>query len=444
MVTVLAFVFVLSVLVFAHEGGHFVAAKLAGIRVLRFSFGFGKVLFRVKRRGTEYAVSLLPLGGYVKMAGGDEGESTGAPDEFMSKPPWVRMLVAAAGPAMNVLLAVVLYAALAKVGYVVSTYPNRVGGVLETISVEGKEMPAPARAAGFRPGDVIVAVNGAPTSYWYELQKAVNDGVGKRLVFDIRRADGRAFVSAVPLLEPDTGRGLVGLVPYQAPVVSFVAPKSKAAGAGVRPGDRLVILDGRPVVSFTEIILGAPKLAAGRHEVVFVSPAGLKKTARVDFRDGGADAFLSALGVDCGGVEVKVSASWVGAVPEGGRRTWEQVTATGRALGWMVKGRVKVTKTLGGPITIARVAGTAARFGPVAFLSFIGYLSVMLGMVNLLPVPLLDGGHIVISLVETVRRRRLSARAREWVTVAGLVFIIGLTALALFVDVNRLFHREGF
>jgi len=240
-------VFVLGVLVFVHEAGHFAAAKAAGIRVLRFSFGFGKVLLGVTYRGTQYVVSLLPLGGYVKMAGGDEGEATGAADEFLSKPPGVRILVAAAGPAMNLFLAIVVYAVVAKAGYTVFTFPNRVCAVLDEVVVGGRAVPAPARAAGFRAGDIIVAVDGRPTAYWFELQKSVTERVGDDIAFDVRRGGRALILRATPLLEPDTGRGLVGLMPYQGPIVSAVSPGGAAAAAGVAPGDRLVALDGRAV-----------------------------------------------------------------------------------------------------------------------------------------------------------------------------------------------------
>jgi len=442
LVTVASFVFVLSLLVFVHEAGHFAAAKLAGIRVLRFSFGFGKVLLHFHWRGTEYALSMLPLGGYVKMAGGDDAESTGAPDEFLSKPPWVRMVVAAAGPAMNIVLAILLYAAVAKAGYTMFTFPNRVGGVLETVRIGERDIPAPALAAGFREGDVIVAVDGRATKHWFELQQYVNDAVGRPVVFNVKRNGHPARLVATPLLEPDSGRGMIGLMPYQSPQVYLVATKSAAGKAGVAKGDRLAACNGRPLSSFTELVSIAMAAKPGQYDVSFAGVKGAK-VARVDYRQGGAEAFLEALGVDCGIVEVKRSSTWLGAVPEGARQTWDVVKGTARAFSWLVKGEVKVTKALGGPITMARVAGATARAGAVTFFTYIGYLSVMLGMLNLLPVPVLDGGHILIASVETVRRKRLPARAREIVTVVGLAVIVGITLLALFVDVNRFIHGGG-
>jgi regulator of sigma E protease len=441
--TILATIFVLGISVFVHEAGHFVAAKLSGIRVLRFSLGFTKVLLSFKWRGTEYALSLVPLGGYVKMAGGDERESEGKPDEFLAKPPWVRMIVAFAGPAMNFVLAVALFALVAKVGYTLYTFPNRVGEVLDTVTVEGKEAPAPARLAGFEEGDVVVAIEGEATPYWYDLQQQVKAEAGRRLTFDVRRGDRLVRLRANPVLDAETGRGVVGLVPHQANDVFAVADKSAAAEAGVAKGDRLVALDGLAVDSFHEFLGRAEKLPAGRHVVTFRTAAGRAVTVNLEYGETGLDGFLQELGVVCGVVEVRRSASWLGAVPEGLDRTREIIVGIGHGIFWVARGKVKVTKALGGPITIARFAGETARAGFVPYVEYIGFLSAMLAVLNLLPVPLLDGGHIVIGVVETVRRKNLSARARELVNKVGLAFVAVLIALAFFSDLSRVFGWGG-
>jgi regulator of sigma E protease len=434
--TILAFVIVLGILVFAHEAGHFAAAKLAGIRVLRFSFGFGKVLLKVTWRGTEYALSLLPLGGYVKMAGGDERDREGAPDEFLSKPPWVRMLVAFAGPAMNFVLAVALFAVVAKAGYTLYTFPNRVGGVMDTLTVDGKRVPSPAKSAGFKEGDVIAAVDGQPTTYWFDLQRIVAANADRRLVFDVRRGGRELTLRAKPALEAETGRGLVGLMPYQNTDVFVVAEDTAAAAAGVKRGDRVSSLEGRPVATFNELLSRADELPAGRYRVGFATPSGPVDVA-VDYAGGGAEEFAEKLGVACGLLEVKRSESWLGALPAGWARTREVVVGTARGMALVFKGRVKVTKALGGPITIARYAGETARAGFVPYVEYIAFLSVMLGMLNLLPIPVLDGGHIIIGAFETARRKDLSARARELINAVGFALLVGIVALALIADFTR-------
>jgi regulator of sigma E protease len=441
-ITILAFIVVLGILVFVHELGHFVVAKLAGIRVLRFSFGFGKVLFAVRWRGTEYAISLLPLGGYVKMAGGDEREREGKPDEFLSKPPWVRMLVAFAGPALNFVLAVLLFAAVAKMGYTLYTFPNRVGGVLDTVEVGGRDIPAPARAAGFQPGDVVLAVDGEATPYWFDLQRVVKTHARRALRFEVRRGAEVLTLEAQPALDAETGRGFVGLLPYQAPEVYAVAEDSRAGASGLTQGDRLLALDGRAVTSFNELLDRVEGLPVGRHLVAFETGRGRVNVA-VEYDGGGVEEFVEELGVVCGLVAVERSEGWLGALPAGAARTWEIAGGTVRGLALVVRGQVKVTKALGGPLTIARFAGETARAGFLPYVEYLAFLSVMLGMLNLLPVPVLDGGHIIIGVFETVRRKNLSARVREVVNLVGFAFMVLLVALALFADVTRVFSKSG-
>ncbi len=442
MVTILATIFVLGVLIFAHEAGHFVVAKLMGIRVLRFSLGFGKVLAAFTWRGTEYALSMFPFGGYVKMAGGDERESEGRPDEFLAKPPWVRMFVAVAGPAMNVVLAIVVFAVIAKVGYETYTASNRIGEVLETVELDGREVPTPARLAGFKEGDVIVAVNGKATPYWVDVQRAVFPNAGKRLGFDVKRGGKLVKLEAEPALEPETGRGILGVAAYQTNDVLFVSENSLASRAGVEKGDRLAAFDGRPVASPEEFTARLEDLPPGPHEFTFASARGAK-VVTVDYGEGDLAAFFEDLGVIPGLMKVKRSASWLGAVPAGWRLTWETATGIARGLAWVFKGRVKVTKALGGPISIALFAGERARAGIIPLLAFIGSLSIMLAMVNLLPVPVLDGGHILIGTYETVRGKNLSVRARELITYVGLAFIAAIVALALVADFTRVFTKPG-
>jgi regulator of sigma E protease len=440
--TVLAIVVVFGVSIFVHEIGHFAAAKLAGIRVLRLSLGFGKVLFRVTWRGTEYAVSLLPLGGYVKMAGGDERESEGKADEFLTQPPWVRMVVAFAGPAMNFVVAVLLFAAAAKVGYTVYTPPNRVGEVLDTVTVDGEEVATPARLAGFKEGDDIVAVDGESAPYWIDLQRVTFLNAGKRLTFDVRR-DGRMItLQAEPVLVPETGRGMLGLAAYQSNDVNYVLDGSLAFQAGVAPGDKLTAFDGRPVAGGGELADLLEDLRPGRHEVTFTSH-GLPKVVGVDYEDEDLEAFFEDLGVVPGIIEVKRSESWRRALPAGWERTWEVLRGTARGLVLVFTARVKVTKALGGPITIARYAGETARAGFAPYLEFVALISVMVAMLNLLPVPVLDGGHIAIGAVETVRRRNISAGTREKLALIGYAFIFGLILLVLFVDLARWSASRG-
>lgn len=437
MTVVVSFLVMLGILVFVHEGGHFVVAKLFRIRVLRFSLGFGKVLVRRTWKGTEFALSMIPLGGYVKMAGGDESEATGAKDEFLSQPPYVRMIVALSGPVVNVALAVLLYAAVAKVGYTLYTYPNRIGGVMETVEVGGREIAAPAAGAGFEPGDVVAAIEGQPTPYWSDLQRHVNTNPGRRLSFDVVRGGKKIVLWVTPVMDGESGRGIVGLLPYQGPKVAALTEKGLAAKAGVRRGDVVTAVDGEAVTSFNDLLAGVQRNGRGERVVTFASPGG-KREVRI-VHSGDLDKFVQDLGVVCGLIEVKKSSTWAGAIPEGLRQTKDVIVLTARSVSWLVKGTVKPSKVIGGPITLARAAGETARAGVVVYISYLGYVSVMLGIMNLLPIPVLDGGHIVVGLIETIRRRNISARAREIAYIVGFVLILGVLAFGLYADINRLF-----
>jgi regulator of sigma E protease len=469
LVSILAFIVVVGVMVFFHEAGHLVAAKIAGIRVLRFSLGFGKVLFGFKWGGTDYVVSLIPLGGYVKMAGSEEldpgpaaeGEAavpdgeppkalspsvrTGAPDEFLSKPPWVRMLVYAAGPLMNFVLAALLFAFVAKVGFTVQTSPNRVGGVIDKLELGGKETVSPARAAGFQPDDVVVAIDGKPTPLWYDLVQQTAPNAGKELTFEVRRAGKPVVIRAIPMLDPDTGGGLVGLWPYLDNRVSeIVVPKGAAPAAGIAKGDRLVALDGKPVDSFTAFLAEMNGAAKGRHIATFATAQG-HKAVPFQYGGGGEADVLKNLGVACGTVAVKRSSSWGAMFPDGVRKTWDVASGIVKGIGMMIRGRVKLKNALGGPVTMAVAAGATARAGAITFIDFIGRISVMLAVLNLLPIPVFDGGQIMVNVVEAIRRRDLSVRARMIVAYVGLVIIGGIFLLALFGDANliwRLLRRE--
>jgi regulator of sigma E protease len=308
------------------------------------------------------------------------------------------------------------------------------------LEVGQEEIVAPVPAAGFEDGDVILAVNGEPTPYWYDVQRIVKTNAGRRLSFDVLRGDSTVSLEAEPALDPETGRGLIGLVPYQANDVFVVAEESLAGKAGIVRGDKVVSFGGRPAATFNDVLEALDNLPAGRHLVGFETAEGKPVTVAVVYEGGGPEEFLEELGVVCGIVEVERSEGWLGALPAGVARTWEITAGTARGMVSVVKGKVKVTKALGGPITIARFAGETARAGFIPYVEYIGFLSVMLGMLNLLPVPILDGGHIVIGGYETLRRKNLSARARGMVNIIGFAFLAVIVVLALFSDLTRVFQ----
>jgi regulator of sigma E protease len=434
--TIIYFLIALTTLVLIHESGHFVAAKLAGVRVLRFSFGFGKILAAKKWHGTQFAVSLIPLGGYVKMAGEDTENIRGEPDEFFSKPPWVRMLIAMAGPVSNVALAVILYAVVMKAGYTVYTFPATIGGIIATAEIDGEEIIMPAAAAGLRTGDLVKSIGGVPVTNWSDIEKTIYVNPGRELTVAVERKGKEVELEVTPVMDPESGTGRIGILPYQSNDIYEVIPDSAAEKAGVRKGDRLVSFNGERTESYTALLKQLDDLEPGGYEIV-VSSAGGELGYSIDYKGGGAEEFIPEMGLICGLIEVPVSVGWGAMFPAGAVHTYEAFAITVKGLSLVITGRVRADKALGGPITIAAMAGETGRAGWKTFLQFIAYLSVILGIMNLLPVPVLDGGHLVFGGVELVSGRRLPMKVREVINLIGLAMIVGIMVLAIFADMSR-------
>ena len=239
-----------------------------------------------------------------------------------------------------------------------------------------------------------------------------------------------------PTVDPELGTGRIGILPYQSNDIFAVVPESAADESGVRKGDRLKSFDGEEFESYTALVQKLDDIEPGRYEVV-VSSKDHEITYSIDYDGGGYEEFLPDMGLVCGFIEVPITASWAEMLPAGAAHTYDAFAITVKGLGLVITGRVRPDKALGGPITIAVFAGETGRAGWKTFLQFIAYLSVILGIMNLLPVPVLDGGHIVFGAMELVSRRRLPMKAREIINIIGLAIIIGIMLLALFADASR-------
>ena len=452
MTTVLAFLVALGLLIAVHEYGHYRVAVTCGIKVLRFSIGFGRPLW-TSRRGpdqTEWVVSALPLGGYVRML--DEREGPVAPHErhraFNTQPLWARAAVVVAGPAANLLLAVLLYAAVAW------------WGVEQPLPVLSSPVPGSvADKAGLRGGEWVSAValeNEAPTDVesfddlrWHLTQAALN---GQDLTLWVSAKAGQAGrplvlpLSTGPRPEADSALfAWVGIqAPWTAPVLGEVLPGGAAEAAGLRAGDLVLRVDGQPVVDGQQLrrwIRQAPVTGArvaeqrwdidrhGRAEQVVVTPR-LEPVA-------GAEVPRIGAMVGSPPAMVEVSAGgWDGLV-QGVRRTWEVSALSLRMMGQMLVGEASL-KNLSGPLTIADYAGKSASLGLTAYLGFLALISVSLGVLNLLPLPVLDGGHLMYYLWEGVTGRPVSDRWMERLQRGGVAVLGAMMALAVFNDIARL------
>ncbi|HEU5170718.1 MAG TPA: RIP metalloprotease RseP [Gemmatimonadales bacterium] len=448
LLTIAALVVVLGVLIFVHELGHFLAAKWAGIYVHRFSLGLGSpVPWLTFRRGeTEYSISWLPLGGYVKMASREEdsaaamleGGALGAavpPDRvFEAKPVWKRMVVILAGVTMNVLFAWTVYIGLA------ARYGREVDPVTTVARVITDSLPPGAEALGaVRQGQRIVSVAGRPVHSWDDIRDAVVQASTDTI--DFAFADGsRIAVVVHPDALGERVRLLQALEPLRLPVAWQVLPGSPAAGAGIQVGDTITAVDGQPVATWGELI-DLLVTRAGRPTTIEVLRAGERRSFELTpARDTviGADGKPREIGRIGIGITRRESYSLGEAAVAGTQLTLDGATQIVRVVRGLFSGRVPAS-TLGGPILIAQEAGQAARLGLDVFLRFMGLISINLAILNLLPIPVLDGGQFLLLLAEGVLRRPLPLKLRERLTALGLVFVVLLMVLAFSNDIRRLF-----
>jgi regulator of sigma E protease len=449
--TVLSLIVVLGVLVFVHEAGHFVAAKWAGIYVHRFSLGLGSPIRRLSFRSgeTEYSISWLPLGGYVKMASQEEdigasplegGRSATAvpPDRmFESKPVWKRMVVILAGVTMNALFAWLLFTFLAA----------KNGRQIDPVTTVGRVVtelvPSEAEAfKGIRPGTRIVSVNGQPVSSWDEISEGIANTADPEIRLELD--DGSVATAEIhPDALEQRLKASQALQPFRAPVVGRVVPGRPAARAGIQPGDTIVAVDDRPVTQWYDL-LELLQQSGGRLLAVEVARGGRRVrydiTPYVDSITGpdGKPQAIGRIGVAVAGSFRTEPLTLGQAVVEGWHSTVSASTQIVRTVRGLFSGRIS-RREVGGPILIGQLAGESARLGLDAFLAFMALISINLAVLNLLPVPVLDGGQFLFLLAEAVVRRPLPLKLRERLTMVGLVLIVLLMGLAFSNDIRRLF-----
>ncbi|MBN0977770.1 sigma E protease regulator RseP [Pseudomonas sp. SDM007_2] len=437
----------LGVLVTFHEFGHFWVARRCGVKVLRFSVGFGMPLLRWHdRRGTEFVIAAIPLGGYVKMLDEREGEvpADQLDQSFNRKTVRQRIAIVAAGPIANFLLAMVFFWVLAMLG---SQQVRPVIGAVEAGSIAAK--------AGLSAGQEIVAIDGEPTSGWgaVNLQLVRRLGESGTVQLVVREQDSTAQTPRELVLdqwlkgadEPDPIKSL-GIRPWRPalpPVLAELDPKGPAQAAGLKTGDRLLALDGQALGDWQQVV-DLVRVRPDTKIVLKVERDGAQIDVPVTLAvRGEAKAAGGYLGAGVKGVEWppsmvrEVSFGPLAAIGEGARRTWTMSVLTLDSLKKMLFGELSV-KNLSGPITIAKVAGASAQSGVADFLNFLAYLSISLGVLNLLPIPVLDGGHLLFYLVEWVRGRPLSDRVQGWGIQIGISLVVGVMLLALVNDLGRL------
>ncbi len=427
MTSVWAFLFVLGVLVFVHELGHFLLARWNGVRVLTFSLGFGPKLLKFRRGDTEYAISAIPLGGYVKMAGeSPDDPRAGAPDEFMSKTKWQRFQILIAGPVMNILLALVVMTLVIYQGATVPAFEQEA-------PVVGRVLPgSPAEQAGLRPGDLILEVAGTEVRTWEELQLRVLPRANRDVQIVVRRDGERHTLSVVPEAHTKYEIGDIGIAPDVHPQLTQVMAGSPAAAAGLQAGDVIVRVNGSDTtdVALADEIGKSP----GAPVTLTVRRDGTEREVVVTPRDEGG---VGRIGVQFSPWETRtVDPTFFQAIGLSVQQNLQWSTMIFEMLGGLLTADTS-PRQLMGPIGIAEVAGGAAAVSWAALFATMAMISLNLGLLNLLPIPILDGGHIAILAIEGLARRDFSMRAKERMLMAGFAMLMILMVTVIYNDLTR-------
>ncbi|MQT56475.1 RIP metalloprotease RseP [Pseudomonas sp. FSL R10-0399] len=437
----------LGVLVTFHEFGHFWVARRCGVKVLRFSVGFGTPLLRWHdRQGTEFVVAAIPLGGYVKMLDEREGDvpADQLDQSFNRKTVGQRIAIVAAGPVANFLLAIAFFWVLAMMG---SQQVRPVIGAVESGSL--------AAQAGLVAGQEIVSIDGQPTVGWsnVNLQLVRRLGESGSIQVAVRGPDSDVESSHQLVLhdwlkgadEPDPIKSL-GIRPWRPELPAVLAeldPKGPAQAAGLKTGDKLLSMNGQAINDWQQVVDWVRLRPAARVDLRVERDGVALEVPVVLAARGEGEAATGYLGAGVKGVDWpptmirEVSYGPVAAIGEGVKRTWTMSVLTLDSLKKMLFGELSV-KNLSGPITIAKVAGASAQSGVADFLNFLAYLSISLGVLNLLPIPVLDGGHLLFYLIEWARGRPLSDRVQGWGMQIGISLVVGVMLLALVNDLGRL------
>jgi regulator of sigma E protease len=427
--SILAFVFVLGVLVFVHELGHFLAARRIGVRVLTFSLGFGPKLLSFTRGDTEYCISAIPLGGYVKMAGENPEDSrTGAPDEFLSKSKWERFQVLVMGPVMNLMLAWLVMAAVLYQGAQLPAF-DRVATVIGSVAPKSV-----AAEAGLQPGDRITAVDGDPVTNWEEFSMAVLPKANRPITLDVVRDGQRSSRVMTPGAVGKFAAGEIGVEPILHPEIFEINPGEPAQEAGLQVGDVIVAAQGEPNVPQKRVIefirahenqpLALEIERAGKRLPITVQPRRTDGVVRVGAKISEMQMHL----IDPGPLE---------ALSLSAKQNWDWSKMIVKTLGGLFTRQTSVNQLMG-PVAIGQLSGDAAERGWTQLFGLMAMISLNLGLLNLMPVPVLDGGHITILAMEGLSRRDFSMKVKEKMLLAGFVLLLTLMVTVIYNDLMRI------
>ena len=437
---IFAFLVGLAVLIFVHELGHFLAARKCGVIVEKFSIGFGKKLFGFTSRGTEFIVAAIPLGGYVKMKGEELGEETSEEGSFSAAPPQHRLLIAFAGPAFNILFALAIYVFVYMIGV------ETIGPVIGTVKEN-----SPALEAGLQTGDKIISVNNNPIRFWSQLQKKVYHSPGEKLDFQIERLNkGIINLEIIPTTEEiknlfgDTEQvGLIGITPL-ANTITYIKKESAAEKAGLQLNDRIIAVQNINIFGWSDLRPAAVDkpgelltFKIQRNDTEILIP--LTPTPKTIKGPDGNDLKIGEIGIGMSGLMALEQYGLIGSVSRAIKETWEMTSLIAISVQKMLFGSIPADQ-IGGPILIFQIYGEQAEQGFNEFIRLTALLSINLGLINLLPIPILDGGHILFFLIEIIKGRPVTEKNRELAQQVGFFMLISLMVFAFYNDIMRVIN----
>jgi regulator of sigma E protease len=412
--TIVAFLIVFGVLVFIHEFGHFFVAKLVGVRVEAFSFGYGKRLIGIKKGGTDYRISLIPMGGYVKLLG--EGmfdkDRELSPDDFMAKTRWERFLILVMGSVMNIVMAIVLVAIINMAGVTVPEYQD------QTPVIGWIDPGSPAEKAGLMVDDQILKINGQTVKTWHDVELAVGSRPDRLITVEIKRGDQ---LLQVPLKTDKVTKYEMGYAGFRAKILTqimMVNPGSPAEKAGLKPGDVILAVNGEPIFFYN--FVQKIEESAGKPLVLTVERQGQMMSITVIPRKEGS---VGKIGILQGAKSITRKYSFFPAFAQSLRENAKNTFLVINFLKDLFTGQASA-RQLGGPLEIASFSYAAMKMGFLAMLSWIAIISLQLGILNLLPIPVFDGGQIFVLLIEGIIRKDLSPKMREiWMQIGFVIFV---------------------